>query len=833
VREETLRQLQASLPMPVAQLVRRALKAEPGLDRHNAAFYLGEVSLKLAASMRVGRWLDVAQPGSALAKKLEALVLPSLGTWCGILRDVGAALQQNATTRDGPVGRAHAGLERRLEGREALAELAREAEREGVVSKEMASQAGRGNVLAFFDLLVRYRNKVIGHGAQRSARFYERMGGLLLDALAAVLAEPALFADLRLCVAYVTAADKRRAVTRWTELTGLVGVVRQDPVEGARTGELYFVGQHGYRVLVHPLVVVTEDDRGHERFGFINEVAVRGSSGDVRRTEYLDYESGNAVASLDVAAELTGLLGRLRGNVVDTAAVRQTMAQVASVPPPALDEPIPPTDRLAPADHHQGDAVLVGEVVGGRYRLTKKLGEGAMGTVFAAEHVTLGRRFALKVLRPELAASNEMVARFEREAKEAAATRHPGIVDVIDLGRAQNGLVYLVMELLEGESVADRLARAQIPVDEAVWIVSGALDALAAAHARGIVHRDVKPDNLFITKDGRGNALVKVLDFGIAKVRDAAERMTASGAVLGTPLYMSPDQLKQGADVDARADVYSVGATLYHLLTAEPPVMGGSIYEVAAKVAAGDVERDPRKLRPDVPDWLAAVVERSMKLLPAERYATSAAMREALAAHATAWAGAPSPPSSEPRAVPSAPRSAEAAAQPSAERPVAADTVPKSFAAGEAPAAVPARSKAPAIAVAVVVLAAAGIGAAVYLGGNGPEAAPATVAATDTPSRSEPTATAAVVDDPPRPATGEVPVPDPTATVTAGATADAGTPPAGPWPKTKTSPQPPPPPVVEPPPPPPPPQVFGQPCKYDSDCPSGYGCSYGHMCVPR
>jgi formylglycine-generating enzyme required for sulfatase activity len=238
----------------------------------------------------------------------------------------------------------------------------------------------------------------------------------------------------------------------------------------------------------------------------------------------------------------------------------------------------------------------------------------------------------VKLLRPEWCGNDAVIARFEREAREAANLQHPGIVHVADLGRDERGLVYLVMELLEGRSVGDFAERrgGRLPCPEVAWIAVEALDALAVAHERGLVHRDLKPDNLFIAQDARADWVVKVLDFGIAKAADDREKLTATGMLLGTPWYMSPEQILNSSGVDARADIYAMGATMYHLLTGQPPVDGGSIYDVVAKVSAGNVARDPSSVNPDVPRWLGDIVARALALDPGARFASALEMKAAL-----------------------------------------------------------------------------------------------------------------------------------------------------------------------------------------------------------
>ncbi len=218
---------------------------------------------------------------------------------------------------------------------------------------------------------------------------------------------------------------------------------------------------------------------------------------------------------------------------------------------------------------------MIGEVVGS-YRITSLLSSGGMGAVYRAEHVLLGRMAALKVLHPELCANKEIINRFFNEAKATTAIKHPGIVEIFDFGYMPTGHAFLVMEFLEGMTLSQRIKmRGPIPEGEAAMVIRGVCSALAAAHAKGIVHRDLKPDNIFILPDPESplGERSKLLDFGIAKLTDVgmASSATKTGAVMGTPTYMSPEQCKGTGAVDHRADLYSLGCIFFELVTGRPP----------------------------------------------------------------------------------------------------------------------------------------------------------------------------------------------------------------------------------------------------------------------
>jgi serine/threonine-protein kinase len=248
----------------------------------------------------------------------------------------------------------------------------------------------------------------------------------------------------------------------------------------------------------------------------------------------------------------------------------------------------------------------------GSYRITGKLGEGGMGTVYSAEHVELGKRVAIKTLRTELAANAQVRARFVREGRAAASVRHPHVVDVHDVG-VHGDVPYLVMELLQGRDLSAHVSAAgRLPVQEVADLVLPVLTAMAEAHSAGIVHRDLKPENIFLQRSTGGSWTPKVLDFGISKLRDTESMsLTGSGTLLGTPYYMAPEQASSARDVDARADIYSIGVILYHCVSGNVPFTGTSLVQVIGQILTAT----PPPLRDSVPDVPAAfehVVQRAM-----------------------------------------------------------------------------------------------------------------------------------------------------------------------------------------------------------------------------
>ena len=225
--------------------------------------------------------------------------------------------------------------------------------------------------------------------------------------------------------------------------------------------------------------------------------------------------------------------------------------------------------------------------MGGRYRLEKPIGEGGMGMGgWLAEHTRLGKRVAVKVLRAD-AMGGESKARFEREAKIAGSLGHPGIVKVYDLGHADDGSPYIVMEHLNGEPLSARLqTEGQLPITEAIAVTRQVLEALGAAHKKGIVHRDLKPDNIFLTRRRDGSVQAKLLDFGISKSLDQkALGLTRTGTVLGTPYYLSPEQARGASDIDLRVDIWGAGVVLYESVTGELPFLADNYNALLVQIS--------------------------------------------------------------------------------------------------------------------------------------------------------------------------------------------------------------------------------------------------------
>jgi serine/threonine-protein kinase len=266
---------------------------------------------------------------------------------------------------------------------------------------------------------------------------------------------------------------------------------------------------------------------------------------------------------------------------------------------------------------------MEGSVIG-QYRVTRKLGEGGMGAVYAGEHALLGRKAAIKMLLPTLSQNQEIVQRFFNEARAATAIADPGIVQIFDFGYHTDGSAYIVMEYLEGEPLDSRLKRlGRLNPLDALRIMRQASSSLAAAHARGIIHRDLKPENIFLVPDREvaGGERPKLLDFGIAKLTNDAESKvkTHTAAIMGTPMYMSPEQCRGAGAVDARSDVYALGCVLFHLIVGRTPFDGEGVGEIIASHLR-EPPPVPSQLVPGLPPELDQLILRCLAKHPDQRF---------------------------------------------------------------------------------------------------------------------------------------------------------------------------------------------------------------------
>ena len=286
----------------------------------------------------------------------------------------------------------------------------------------------------------------------------------------------------------------------------------------------------------------------------------------------------------------------------------------------------PDATTLCPADGialQTSEDPLLGKVLTGKYRIDQKLSEGGMGTVYRGTHVLMDKTVAVKVLRPSLAADEKIVARFSREARAASKIAHPNALSVTDFGESEDGIVFLVMEFLDGKTLKDVIRdEGPMPLERVVDIMRQVADALKAAHDQGVVHRDLKSDNIMLLSTGVGEH-AKVLDFGIAKINEPdgvqSSELTAPNLVIGTPQYMSPEQCSQSSEIDRRSDIYSLGVILYEMLVGHVPFTGESPTIVMMKHLQEPVPSVLEE-RNDIPPSIAQIIARAMAKLPDNRY---------------------------------------------------------------------------------------------------------------------------------------------------------------------------------------------------------------------
>lgn len=286
--------------------------------------------------------------------------------------------------------------------------------------------------------------------------------------------------------------------------------------------------------------------------------------------------------------------------------------------------------------------IPVGELLAGKYRIERVVGHGGMGVVVAAMHEQLQQRVAIKMLLPEAKASPNAVSRFLREARAAAAIKGEHVARVLDVGELEGGSPYIVMEYLEGRDLAAILAALpeprRLPAEEAVGYVLQACEAIAEAHAAGIVHRDLKPSNLFLSRRPDGTPIVKVLDFGISKALltpGGEGTLTTTSSFVGSPIYAPPEQLVAAHQVDARADIWSLGTILYEALAGRPPYVGDSVMHVASRIFH-EAPTPLAELRPELPADLVTVVMRCLEKKPEDRFQDVRGLAEGLAPFAPA-----------------------------------------------------------------------------------------------------------------------------------------------------------------------------------------------------
>jgi WD40 repeat protein/serine/threonine protein kinase len=653
-------QLVLRLPLPLAQLYRRAHNAKTPLERHHAAFYLWESALKLLASVAVIEYADLGDRDPGLVDMLKNLARPSLGHWWEFVRrlvpplaDAGCAGFQGV--RDLVLGRARDDLPRAAGLDASLLEA--------LEGKSGARSTVR--LTELFDRLVQYRNREIGHGAagQRPADFYERTSRVLLAAAGEVLGRLDVLAGRRLVH---VAEVRRQSAGGWlVERYGLTGESAKrleslELPEGSphlpRPDRVYVeAGKDEAPTLraLHPLVYY---EPASGLVYFLN--ARRGKRG----IEYLSYGSGETLRREELGAEHRALLAQVLGQSVAPEAAEAWAAHSLAEEPPADGGPAEAARRTI-----------------GEYELLSRLGQGGMGVVYRAWQPSLGRQVALKCMLR--VGDPKAEARFSREIRALGRVEHPGVVKVFTSGSEGDQWFY-TMELIEGAElsrVCEQLAGGgAAEVDEEKWrralttaceqarsqettlstthdrparpaaaapapaprpalplagrghitqvveIVRQVAGAVHALHEVGVVHRDIKPGNIMLTADGAHPVL---MDLGLAQLADEAEgRVTRTRQFVGTLRYASPEQVLAAGRVDRRTDVYSLGATLWELLTLRPLFAAGDetpTPELMLKIQTADPDR-PRKYNRQVPRDLEAIVLKCLEKDRTRRYATAA-----------------------------------------------------------------------------------------------------------------------------------------------------------------------------------------------------------------
>ena len=352
---------------------------------------------------------------------------------------------------------------------------------------------------------------------------------------------------------------------------------------------------------------------------------VHGGKGeeDAAPTDHDVATPASTPSPLEQSATMAAVTSRFEDSTLsgaDTAVASRSQAMAAAQPPEECTDPLL-------------DALLLG-----RYQITRRIGQGGMGAVYEATHKLIGKRVAVKVLLDKYAQKSQVVARLEQEARLASSIGHENIIDITDFGQTGDGRTFVVMEFLEGESLGAALAReGRMDEQRAIDIGYQIASALAAAHQKGVIHRDVKPDNVFLL-ERRGKDYVKVVDFGISKSIRPGEgadsespRLTQTGMVLGTPLYMSPEQARGDEELDHRIDIYALGVILYELVTGEVPFKGSNYLSIISQVI-NEEPTPPRDLRPELSSELESVIMKALSKNRGERYQTMEEIAEDLAA---------------------------------------------------------------------------------------------------------------------------------------------------------------------------------------------------------
>jgi serine/threonine-protein kinase len=302
-------------------------------------------------------------------------------------------------------------------------------------------------------------------------------------------------------------------------------------------------------------------------------------------------------------------------------------------PPPAASPRAAPAQPVASGEQSIKRRQLIGRVIGDKYGVTGLIGEGGMGAVYEAEHLAIGRLVAVKVLHPKHAQKREAISRLQHEARVAGTIGHPNICEIYDMGRLDDGSPYVVMERLHGETLAERIQRdGVVPFVEVSEVVLQVLSALSAAHEKSVIHRDLKPDNIFLVQRANMPSVAKLLDFGISKVQaadHAAMDLTRTGMVMGTPYYMAPEQARGDRTLDQRVDLWAVGVILYEALTGRRPFVARNYNALLMQILTSR-HRPVTELVPSVPAAVSLLIDKALSKMREDRFQSAQEFQQAL-----------------------------------------------------------------------------------------------------------------------------------------------------------------------------------------------------------
>lgn len=590
-------------PLPIARGYRRYRNATEVRERHDAAYYLFEVYLKYVASVAIARYLSGKARDHKVNAALKGLARPSLGEWLRFLRECLCFLKEEEGPD--PAIQSMTTLFESKEGR--WGDVVRLYNSLRSFRTGSASDREKVSLSTLLEEVIPYRNRVLGHGAPLETEHYQQYGELLGHAYPELLQESAFLTARRL-VSFESPRIREgsRVECGIVEFMGVHPLRKEKPLTlpyGApapNENALYLLSEDGSFLALDPLLLAQKED-----VYILNEVE--------GTPEYLSYATGERHRPSGVGEAQQQLFERILGYRVDSTRLSHIGEDLAK--PLSEEKPLEEEQRL------------------GDYRIVREIGRGGMGTVFEAIQESLGRRVALKVLPGTFALDPKRLERFRREARATARIHHPNIVPVYEVGEAE-GNHYYAMEYIDGpplDRVLDDARRHSVGkeprggssaasdpgyISRGVEQLAALAEGLEEAHRQGLIHRDVKPSNILVDPAGRW----VLVDFGLVR-EEEAQTLTRSGEMIGTLAYMSPEQVSRRR-VDARSDVYSLGATLYEVLTLKPPFPGESDHAVQNAILFEDPAR-PRKLNSRLNQDVETVILHALEKNPEKRYPTA------------------------------------------------------------------------------------------------------------------------------------------------------------------------------------------------------------------